>query len=326
MNPSTHALRDAPERAPVLLLTGPTGIGKTELAVALAERLPLEIISADSMQVYRGMPIGTAQPSPQQRRRAAFHLCGDLDPAEHFDVQRFIEMADTAHRGILARGRRPIYVGGTGMYLRALRWGLFEEGGREDQLRLRLEREASRLGPAALHARLARLDPPSAARIDPTDRLRIVRALEVHGVTGRPLSELQNQWRCPRPRFPHVLVVLTARREWLRRRIAERARAMLRAGWAGEVEDLLASGVGPDHHCFKALGYREVALHIQGRLTLEELETLIINRTRQFARRQMVWFRHERPALWLAVDEQERTSLADQLKKLLAKLRVDPIE
>ena len=143
------------EFAPVLMLTGATGIGKTDVAVQLAQRQALEIISADSMQIYRGMEIGTAQPTPEQLRAARFHLCGEVDPTQPFDVRRFVEMCDQAHRDIVARGARPIYVGGTGMYLRVLRWGLFEGAGRDERVRATLEQEADRLGNEEMHRRLA---------------------------------------------------------------------------------------------------------------------------------------------------------------------------
>ena len=310
---------------PALFLSGPTGIGKTDLAVRLAERFPLEIISADSMQVYHGLPIGTAQPSAHQRRQAEFHLCGALAPTEPFSVQRFLTLCDEAHRRILARGRFPLYVGGTGLYLRALRWGLFDQEARDPALRARLEEEIQALGAPALHARLAVIDPRAALRIAPADRVRIVRALEVHALTGRPLSELQRQWTRPAPRFPHVLAVLVAPRELLRRRIAERTDAMLAAGWADEVRALLAEGLSPRQHCFKALGYHEVIEHVQGRLAFGLMRERIILRTQQFAKRQMVWFRRERPALWLAPPGQEPAAIYPRLEKLLAKLGTPPL-
>lgn len=305
---------------PALLLSGPTGIGKTELAVRLAQVYPVEIISADSMQVYRGMEIGTAQPSAEQRRRAAFHLCGVLEPTEPFNVQRFLEMCEEAHRQILARGRIPLYVGGTGLYLRALRWGLFSQEARDETLRAALEEEARRDGPQALRRRLERLDPASARRIAPGDVVRLVRALEVHTLTGRPLSELQCQWERPRPRFPHVLGVLIAPRELVRRRIAERTELMLGEGWVEEVRRLLERGVPPGQHCFKALGYREILRHLAGEIDQGRMRQLIVSQTHQFAKRQMAWFRRERPALWLPVKEGNLAVLHNLLEKLLAKL------
>ena len=305
--------------APVLMLTGPTGIGKTGVAVQLAQRHALEIISADSMQIYRGMEIGTAQPTPEELRAARFHLCGAIDPTESFDVRKFVEMCDRAHREIVARGARPVYVGGTGMYMRALRWGLFEGAGRDERVRATLEQEAESLGDEEMHRRLAQVDPTAAERIDPADRLRVIRALEVHTLTGQRLSDLQSQWERPRARFAHLMVVLTAPREWLRQRIAQRTDAMLEAGWIDEVRALLERGVAPTQHCMKALGYAEIARHLNGELDREEMRQLIVTRTHQFAKRQMIWLRRERPAVWLSVDSEAPSRTVERLEKLLAK-------
>lgn len=305
----------------ILMLSGPTGIGKTGLAVRLAQRFAVEIISADSMQVYRGMPIGTAQPTPEERAAARFHVCGMLAPDVPFSAQRFLELCDAAHRDILARGRVPLYVGGTGLYLRALRWGLFEQEGADGSIREALHEEIAAAGAPALHQRLAALDPASAARIAPNDAIRIVRALEVHAATGRRLSELQNQWERPRPRFDHTLVVIGAPRELIRRRIAERTRAMLEGGWIAEVRALLERGIPETQHCFKALGYREVIAHLRGELNFEALVSRVTTLTQQFAKRQMVWFRRERPALWLAPEGGDPASLEGQLEKLLEMFR-----
>jgi tRNA dimethylallyltransferase len=311
----THASGDSP----VVMLAGPTGVGKTAVAVRLAERHGLEVLSADSMQVYRGMAIGTAQPTDEQRARVAFHVCGSVDPAEPFNAHRFVELCDAAHRDILARGRRPLYVGGTGLYLRALRWGLSPRTGRDTAIRQRLEGEVSELGSAALHDRLRQVDPVAAARIAPADAIRIVRALEVLEATGRPISEHQIEWPDPAARFPHVLVVLDADREALDRRIGARAAAMLRDGWIEETRALLARGLPPGQHCFKALGYRRIIDHLEGRIDRAELERLIVLRTRQFARRQRTWFRRERPATWIAVDDNGAGNPPAALEKLVEK-------
>lgn len=303
------------------MLTGPTGIGKTALAVRLAQRFAVELISADSMQVYRGMEVGTAQPSAEERRAARFHVCGMLEPEAPFSAQRFLELCDQAHRDIVARGRVPLYVGGTGLYLRALRWGLFEQEGNDPEIRKALEREAAELGAPALHRRLAEADPEAAGRIAPGDAIRIVRALEVFQATGRRISELQRQWERPSPRFPHVLAVLVGPRELIRRRIAERARAMLQEGWIEETRALLERGVAESSHCFKALGYREVIQHIRGEMDFETLAQRITTLTHQFAKRQMVWFRRERPALWLQPEDGDLTALLGDLEKLLEKFR-----
>lgn len=314
MNPAI-----AHTQVPALILTGPTGIGKTSLAVRLTRRFPLEIISADSMQVYRGLEIGTAQPTPSEMAQARFHVCGMLAPAEPFSAARFIEACDAAHADIVSRGRQPIYVGGTGLYLRALRWGLFADGPRDDAVRSQLEAQYETLGAQAMHRRLAEADPQAAARIEPADRIRIVRALEVHTLTGQPISSLQNQWQRPRARFPHVMVVLTAPREVIRRRIAERIDAMLATGWIEEVRALLDGGCPPGLHCFKALGYREILAHLRGEIDRKQLCELIVTHTHQFAKRQMIWLRRERPAIWLPLESPEDAHVSPFIEKLLEK-------
>lgn len=310
-----------PEAAPpTLILTGPTAVGKTGLAVALAERFNLEIISADSMQVYRGMEIGTAQPTPGEAARARFHVCGVRDPADPFSVADWLALCDAAHRDIVARGGRPLYVGGTGMYLRALRWGLFGDNPGDPAARARLEAEAAAHGSAALHERLARIDPVAAGRIAPGDSVRIVRALEVHAATGRPISQWQSQWEKPRPRLPHVVVVLVAGRAALRERIARRTDEMLAAGWIDETRALLGRGIPPAQHCFKALGYREIIEHIEGRLAFGPLRERIVTRTGQFSKRQMIWLRRERPAAWLEIDFDRPAAALCRVENMLAKI------
>jgi tRNA dimethylallyltransferase len=309
----------------VPLLSGPTGIGKTELAVRLAERFAIEIVSADSMQVYRGMEIGTAQPTAEDRRRARFHLCGAIEPTEGFSVARFLELCDAAHRQIVARGRVPIYVGGTGMYLRALRWGLFEGAGRNEAIRTELEGQIAREGSAAVHRRLAAIDPQAARRIDPADAMRIVRALEVHAVSGRRISELQAQWCEPQARFAHALIVLDAPLEGLRRRLAARVDAMLAAGWVEETRRLLEAGVTPERHCFKALGYREILAHLRGEIDEATMRTLIATRTGQFARRQRTWLRGERDAQWIRLAGESPLEALPELEILLEKLGIGSV-
>jgi tRNA dimethylallyltransferase len=303
--------------SPDLMLAGPTGIGKTALAVALAERHGLEIVSADSMQVYRGMEIGTAQPTPDERKRARFHVCGQVDPFDPFDARRFLDLCDAARADILARGRRPLYVGGTGLYLRALRWGLSRDAVHAPAIRHRLEEEARRFGPAALHARLAQVDPVAAARIAAADANRVARALEVFEATGRPISQLQGEWLDPTPRFPHVLAILEMDSTALERRIAARVDAMLRQGWIEETQALLARGVPRARHCLKALGYRSIIDYLDGRLDLGQLRGQVILKTRQFAKRQRTWFRRERPATLVPIDAECPHEALAALEKLL---------
>lgn len=296
------------EKRPVpLILTGPTGIGKTDVAVELALRHSYELISADSMQVYQGMEIGTAQPTRKELRGVPIHGCGIVGPNEPFSAQRFIEFCSEAHAKVAAAGRIPLYVGGTGMYLRALRWGLFKETGNSSDkvtagasaCRKMLQDEMEKHGPETMHARLVVIDPEYAGRIGVRDAIRIVRALEVHELTGRTMTELQSQWHEPEARFEHRLVILNCPREVLVTRIERRVEAMLEAGWIEEVRKLLASGLDVQTHAFKALGYREITAFLSGEFGLEKLREKIKAKTRQFAKRQLTWFRGEKGGNWV---------------------------
>lgn len=300
MNPSESGGAAAPPPGePLCILAGPTGAGKSALAIALARRLRGAVISADSMQVYRGLAIGTAQPTGPETREIPHFLIGFLDPRERFDAARFTAAAEDAEARARAAGRLPMIVGGTGLYLRALVEGLFEGPSRDAGTRRRLEAEARERGDEALHARLARVDPAAAARIGPRDRVRIVRALETFEVTGRPISALWAEGRRGGARRAARYVIVTRDRAELYDRINRRAEAMLAAGWVEEVRGLLAAGVPEDAPCFRALGYGEVLRHLRGEFGREALADAIQRASRHYARRQLVWFRAVREAVWV---------------------------
>ncbi len=277
------------------------------------------------MQVYRGMEIGTAQPTEQELGGVRIHCCGVLDPDQPFNAKRFLDLSDLARETILSRGSKPLYVGGTGLYLRALRWGLFEEpsavegegSGRAQTIRADLQAELEILGPEVLHDRLRRTDPRTAERTSPTDGVRIVRALEVARATGLPLSTLQRQWDRAEPRFPHQLVVLCCPRDTLVERIEKRVDAMLAAGWIDEVRKLLHRGYPTHLHAFKALGYREIFSLLRGELTEQVTRDRIKARTRQFSKRQLTWFRKEREVQWIQYSEQSIEEALATVENLL---------
>lgn len=320
MNPASN--RDLP--CPPVILAGPTGVGKTELATGLAEDHPYELVSADSMQLYRGMEIGTGQPTAGELGGVRLHGCGLLNPDEPFDVQRFLELSGEIHNGIVARGAVPLYVGGTGMYLRALRWGLVELPSIPPGIRRGLEARWERGEGESLFEALRVRDPELAGRIPPTDRIRVIRGLEVYEATGRKLSDLQAQWNNPQPRFQHRLVVLNAPREALYRRIERRVDAMFEAGWIGEAEALLAAGYPESLHAFKAIGYREIFAMLRGERSEAETRNLIKAKTRQFAKRQLTWFRREREALWLEYSGGDVREALKPAEKILESLRRTP--
>lgn len=291
--------------ADALVLTGPTGSGKSGAALALAPKLNAEIVSMDSMALYRGMDIGTAKPSAEERRQVPHHLLDVLDPWEAANVAWWLERAAECCRDLRARGQRPLFVGGTPLYLQALLHGLCGGPPADAAVRCDLEETGRRLGSPALHRRLAEVDPATAARLHPNDLRRIVRALEVHALTGRPLSEFQTQW----PGFPasaagkadggapagaeippRILWVDLPRQE-LYARIDRRVDAMLAAGWVDEVRRLAADPRGISAQARQALGYREILEHLAGARGLGETRELIQRRTRQFAKRQRTWMR-----------------------------------
>lgn len=277
-------------------LMGPTASGKTKLALALARRLPLEIISVDSALVYRGMDIGTAKPDPETLREFPHRLIDILDPAEAYSAARFRQDALAAMHEIHAAGRIPLLVGGTMLYYRALEHGLAELPAADPKLREGIQAEAEERGWAALHAELARIDPEAAARIHPNDPQRLGRALEVWRLTGVPLSVWQARGRAQAaPKVGRVLkLALIPPRELLRERIAERFTQMLKAGFIQEVEALRARG---DLHLglpsMRSVGYRQVWEYLDGAHTYARMVELGVTATRGLAKRQMTWLRSE---------------------------------
>src|SRR5262245_54510052 len=295
-----------------LILTGPTACGKSALALELAGRIGAEIVALDSMTVYRGMDIGTAKPTPEERARVPHHLIDVLDPWESLTVAWWLERAAEACRDITARGKRPLFVGGTPFYLKALLHGLFDGPPGDEELRRKLEAEAERDGKAALHARLAAVDPKTAARLHPNDVRRIVRALEVHTLTGKPISAWQQTWDTPGfTDAPHAApepvripaVVLELPREVLYDRINRRVDLMLAVGWLDEVRRLRELPRPLSREARQALGYRELLEYLDGPGPgWDETVELVRTHTRQFAKRQLTWFRHLRQLVPVPAD------------------------
>jgi tRNA dimethylallyltransferase len=273
-------------------LAGPTAVGKTAVGIELALRINAEILSLDSMTLYRGMDIGTAKPTPAEQARVPHHLLGILDPHEDCSVAEYVDRANAVCRDILSRGRVPLFVGGTGLYLRALLRGIFEGPPADWDFRRRLEAEGRTAGRDALHRRLQAIDPPTAARLAPADQRRIIRALEVHHLTGVPASQLQQQSPLPEDQRPPHVDWLHPPRAWLHERINRRVEQMFAEGLVAEVRRLADSPQGLSRTASQALGYKEVLEHLAGQHTLAETVDLIQRRTRQFAKRQHTWFRN----------------------------------
>ncbi len=280
------------DRAPAILLAGPTASGKSAVAMALAERFPVEIVSVDSAQVYRGMDVGTAKPSAAERARVPHHLIDILDPTEAYSAARFRDDARRLADAIRARGRVPLFVGGTMLYFKALLEGLADLPAADAAVRAEIDRDAAARGWPALHAALARIDPVTAARLEPSDAQRIQRALEVHRLTGRPMSE-QLARAGTADDFPHIaLALVPSDRAVLHARIAERFEAMLAAGLLDELAALrgrhaLHEGL-PSMRC---VGYRQAWLVLEGAMPRAELRDRGIFATRQLAKRQLTWLR-----------------------------------
>ncbi len=301
-------------------LAGPTACGKSDVGVELAERMTArlngagEIVSLDSMTLYRRMDIGTAKPSAEHCRRVPHHVFDILEPSQEFSVAEYLAAAERACFEIVSRGNIPLFVGGTGLYLRSLLRGVFEGPAADDELRQRLEADAAVQGAAALYERLRELDTPTAERLHPNDIRRVVRALEVIELTGQPLSTQHREEPLPLDQRPANVYWLAPPREWLYRRINDRVDAMMAGGWIDEVRSLLNEPQPLSQTAGQALGYKELIEHLQGRLTLSDTVTLIQTRTRQFAKRQHTWFRNLEECVAVPISgDESATELAEQL-------------
>ncbi len=282
------------EMSSLVAIVGPTASGKSELAMRLAERFGGEIVNADSRQVYRGMDIGTAKPPAEDRARIPHHLIDILDPDDDFSLATFLEMAKAAIADVLSRGRLPLLVGGTGQYVWALLEGWSVPHVPPDPA---LRAELGALGADALMERLRAADPVAASRIDPANVRRVVRALEVFQLTGVPFSHWTTRSGAA---YRYLALGLTLPRDELYARIDARVDRMLAAGWVEEVRRLLDAGYPPDLPALSSLGYRELAAHVRGELSLEEAAERIKVETHRFARHQHAWFRSKDPRLhWL---------------------------
>jgi tRNA dimethylallyltransferase len=284
---------------PLIAVVGPTASGKSALALRLAEALGGEIVSCDSLQVYRGLDVGSAKASPAERARVPHHLLDVVEPDQHFSAADYARLGRAALAGIAARRAVPIVAGGTGLYLRALLEGLFEGPARDTALRARFERAAARFGDARLHRLLRRVDPAAAARTAPRDRVRVVRALEVYWTSGRSLTEHQQAPAEPLAGYRVLTVGLAPPRDALRRAVEERTEAMFARGLLEEVRALVARH-GPDLRPLRAIGYRQALAHLQGTLDEARARHDMVADTMRYAKRQMTWFRHQAQARWFA--------------------------
>jgi tRNA dimethylallyltransferase len=284
--------------SPLLIaVVGPTASGKSALGLRLALAVGGEIVSCDSLQVYRGFDIGSAKPTPEERRRVPHHLIDVVEPDEAFSAADYARRGREAIASIHARGATPLVVGGTGLYLRALLYGLFAGPSRDEALRRRLEGMAERHGQARLHRWLARVDPASAARIDPADAVRVVRALEVFHKTGRPLSGHHQGGSEPLRGFDVRILGLAPSREALRAAVEARTERMLGSGLMDEVYGLVGR-YGADLRPLRSIGYRQALAVVRGTLGVADAQRDIVKETMRYAKRQMTWFRHQAQVTW----------------------------
>lgn len=281
----------------IIIICGPTAIGKTRVGIELAKRFDGEIVSADSQQVWRGFDIGTAKPDLKERSDVPHHLIDVAEPDERFDAAKYVALADAAIAGIAARGKVPFVVGGTGMYIRMLVHGICDAPPRDQDIRAEFEAEIEKHGVPALHEELGKIDPETAASLSPNDRTRIVRALEIHRLTGMPASAFRKRHGFKERRYDALKIGLSIDRAELYRRIDERVDRMIKDGLAGEVRSLLErypEGCQPFH----AVGYREIVDFVKGRIDLDEAVRLAKRASRRFAKRQLTWFRADTEIRW----------------------------
>ena len=284
----------------LIIVTGPTAVGKTALSVALAKRLCGEIISADSMQVYRHMDIGSAKVSEEEMGGVRHHLIDSLEPSEEFNVARFKQLAGEAVRDIASRGAVPIVAGGTGFYIQALLYDIdFTQTTEDPAFRREMEEKAGREGPMAIHALLREVDPRAADAIHANNVKRVIRALEFNRQTGMRISDHNEAERQKESAFDSYYYVLTTDRPALYERIDRRVDQMMEQGLVGEVERLRAMGCRRDMVSMQGLGYKEILSYLDGEISLDEAVRNIKRDTRHFAKRQLTWFKREREVRWL---------------------------
>jgi tRNA dimethylallyltransferase len=290
----------------IVIVLGPTAVGKTELALAVAQRVNAEIVNADSQQVYRYLDIGTGKPSKPERERVRHHLIDVVNPDEDFNAARYRQLAAASIDEIHKRGAKVLVSGGTGLYLKALTGGLFSGPSQDTELRANLEREIAQIGLAALYDRLIAIDPGANTKIHPNDRQRIIRALEVYQSTGRPLSEWQNEHRFQEEAFQVLKIGLERARAELYDLINRRSESMIRAGLLDEVRGLMERGYELDLKPLRSVGYRQMGEVIEGIKGLPEAIAEMKQETRRLAKRQLTWFRSDPEIRWFHPEKQER--------------------
>ncbi len=304
------------KKTPLIILTGPTAAGKTGLSIELAKAVGGEIISADSMQVYKRMDIGTAKISKEEQQGIPHHLIDILDPREDFNVVKFKDLAQKAVQEIAGRGHIPILTGGTGFYIQAVLYDIdFEETGEDDGVRKELEERAEREGAESLHDELKKIDPKAAEEIHANNVKRVIRALEYYRQTGRRISEHNEEQRKRQSAYNHAYFVLTMDRALLYERINRRVDFMIEQGLLEEVRNLLKEQIPETATSMQGIGYKEWFPYFRGECSFEEAVSVLKRDTRHFAKRQLTWFRRERDVLWLEPEERLLEHMLEVLRE-----------
>jgi tRNA dimethylallyltransferase len=307
MNPTnpTNPTYPPNTKPAVIVICGPTGIGKTSAAIATAERYNAEIIGADSMQIYRQLDMGTAKPTPAEQSRIPHHMINVAEPDEPFDASQYLHLAREIVSNLHDRGVVPLVVGGTGLYIKALLYGLFEAEKPDERIRQLLKAEAESVGCEEMHRRLSRIDPEAAGRIHPHDTLRIIRALETYEQTGQTLSEYHRKHGFPDSPYSVLKIGLNIEREELYKRINQRVNLMIAENLVEEVKGLMDRGYSEDLKSMQSLGYRHMVDYLRGRLDWEEAVRTMKRDTRRYAKRQLTWLRADPQIVWTTPDRIE---------------------
>jgi tRNA dimethylallyltransferase len=289
----------------IVVVCGPTGVGKTRFSIDLARRFDAEIVGADSMQIYRYMDIGTAKPTAREQASVVHHMVDIVDPGHDFDAAVYAQQAHACIDHLVSNGKLPLVVGGTGLYIKSLIYGLSKGADADSTIRRRLQRELSQSGLAGIYAQLVQEDPKAARRIHPNDRYRILRALEVHRTTGRSIYDYHDEHRFRTPRFDALFLGLTMPRERLYERINRRVDDMLAQGLKEEVRQLLDRGYGMQLKSMQSLGYRHMVAHLQEKMPWPETVETLKRDHRRYAKRQLTWFRAHEGVHWFAPHQTE---------------------
>lgn len=302
----------------MVLILGVTASGKGRLGFDLAQSIGAEIISIDSMKVYRRMDIGTAKPSKEARERIKYHLVDVVEPSDSFSVGTFFDTASDAIKQITSRGKNIVAVGGTALYIKSLLYGLFEGAGNDEQIRAKLQTRAETEGLTELHRELTTIDPVAAERINPNDARRIVRALEVYRITGKPISSYQKQWEEPRMKHDWTIIGLRREKTDASGRINRRVKKMMNAGLIEEVKSLLNEEKPLSQQARCAIGYAEIIEHLNGQRSVEDVTEMIKVHTRRLAKSQRTWFKTFRDVHWLDIEAEEPSErVLERAKALL---------